>query len=209
MPRYDLTFVPGAAGLGSFWDPVRQQLPSEWRTRSLDLPGLGPVPPRPEVQSYLQLADYVAGAIDRPTALIAQSMGAYVALELTLRHPQLVRQLVLTVAAAGVDMARHGSFDWRPEARLGKPNQAAWTFAPVADLSAELHRITLPVLLIWATRDRISPLGVAEQLVAQLPRARLVTFDSDDHWVARVRAAETAQAIRDFLLENAARSSAG
>jgi pimeloyl-ACP methyl ester carboxylesterase len=201
MPSFDLTFVPGAAGLGSFWDPIRQQLPSGWRTRSLDLPGLGPVPPRAEVQSYLQLTDYVATMIERRGVLIGQSMGGYVSLELTLRYPQLVSHLVLTVAAAGVDMARHGTFDWRPEARLEKPNQAAWTFAPVADLSAELHRISVPVLLIWATRDRISPLGVAEQLAAQLPRARLVSFDSADHWVARTRAPEAAQAIRDFLLE--------
>jgi pimeloyl-ACP methyl ester carboxylesterase len=75
----------------------------------------------------------------------------------------------------------------------------------VADLSAELHRISVPVLLIWATRDRISPLGVAEQLAAQLPRARLVSFDSDDHWVARARAAEAARAIREFLLETGER----
>jgi pimeloyl-[acyl-carrier protein] methyl ester esterase len=204
MQSFDVSFIPGAAGLGSFWDPVRQELPGNWRSASFDLPGLGPVPPHTDVQSYAQLADYVARAIERRSVLVGQSMGGYVALELTLRYPQLVSHLVLTVAAGGVDMARHATRDWRPQARIENPGRAAWTLAPVADLAAELHRIEVPVLLIWATRDPISPLGVAEQLAAQLPRARLVTFDSDDHWVARARAAETARFIRDFLLEDGA-----
>jgi len=59
------------------------------------------------------------------------------------------------------------------------------------------------VLLIWATRDLLSPLGVARQLVEQLPNARLVSIDSDHHWVARAQAPDTARAIHDFLLESA------
>lgn len=200
MP-FELTFVPGAAGLGSFWDPVRQQLPSGWRTRSVDLPGLGPVPPRSDVQSYLDLVDFVASGMSGRHVLVGQSMGGYISLELALRYPERVSHLVLTVATGGVDMARHGTRDWRTQARLENPERAAWTLGPARDLSAELHRITVPVLLIWATRDPISPLGVGQQLAAELPDARLVTFDSDDHWVARAEAVATAAAIRSFLLE--------
>ena len=201
MRDIDLTFVPGAAGLGAFWDPIRERLPNAWRSRSFDLPGLGPVPPHPDVASYSQLVDHVAGKIPGPTALIGQSMGGYLSLELTLRHPQLVTCLTLVVAAGGVDMTRHGAHDWRPEARLEQPPRPEWVYSPTPDLSAQLHRIDIPVLLIWATRDAISPLGVAEQLAAQLPRARLVTLDTDDHWVARRFADETARAIHDFVLE--------
>lgn len=208
MHSFELTFVPGAAGLGAFWDPVRHALPSEWRSRTFDLPGLGPVPGREDVQSYAQLADYVARHIARRTVLVGQSMGAYVSLDLTLRYPHLVSHLVLTVAAGGVDMARHGTRDWRPQARSENPGRAEWTLAPSADLTAQLHRIDVPVLLIWATQDPISPLGVAEELAARIPRASLVTFSSGDHWVARARAAETAQLIRDFLLESGARGGA-
>jgi pimeloyl-ACP methyl ester carboxylesterase len=55
------------------------------------------------------------------------------------------------------------------------------------------------VLLVWATRDPISPLSIAEQLQAGLPDARLITFDTDDHWVARRFPEETAQAIRELV----------
>jgi pimeloyl-ACP methyl ester carboxylesterase len=195
----DLTFVPGAAGLASFWNPIIERLPAGWMTRSFDLPGLGPVPPSPDVQSYDDLARRVASGIPTPTVLVGQSMGGYIALKLALARPELVRRLVLVVAAAGVDMARHGAHDWRTSITDETPAWPSWALAPVDDLSAELHRIEVPALLIWATRDVLSPLGVAHELAARLPRATLVTFDSDDHWVARRFADETAAALRGWL----------
>jgi pimeloyl-ACP methyl ester carboxylesterase len=199
MRDVDVTFVPGAAGLGAFWDPVAQRLPSAWRKRCLDLPGLGSVPSRPDVQSYSDLADYVAGALDGPTVLVGHSMGGFVSLQLVLRYPALVRRLVLVVAAGGVDMASHGALDWRVRDREEEPRRAAWARAETPDLSSDLHRITVPVLLIWATRDALSPLGVAHQLARELPDARLLTFDTDDHWLARRFADQTAAAIREWI----------
>jgi pimeloyl-ACP methyl ester carboxylesterase len=199
MARVDLTFVPGAAGLASFWNPIIERLPAGWTARSFDLPGLGPVPPSPHVQSYDDLARHVASGIPTPTVLVGQSMGGYIALKLALARPELVRRLVLVVAAAGVDMARHGAHDWRTSTADQATAWTSWALAPPEDLSAELHRIEVPVLLIWATRDVLSPLGVARELAARLPRASLVTFDSDDHWVARRFADETAAALREWL----------
>jgi pimeloyl-ACP methyl ester carboxylesterase len=192
--------VPGAAGLGSFWNPIIERLPADWNKRSFDLPGLGPVPSSPDVQSYDDLVRHVASAIPAPTVLIGQSMGGYIALKLALARPELVRGLVLVVAAAGVDMARHGARDWRTNDRAENPARAAWVLAPPDDLSSQLQRIEVPVLLVWATRDALSPIGVAHELAARLPRARLVTFDTDDHWVARRFADETAAALREWLL---------
>jgi pimeloyl-ACP methyl ester carboxylesterase len=197
-PSPRITLIPGAAGLATFWDPIREHLPSSWQQYSFDLPGFGPVPADPSHQSYEQLVDWIARGLAGPGVVAGQSMGGYVALQLALRHPELVTHLVLLVAAAGVDMARHGARDWRPESRSNGANPA-WTFAPLPDLSSELGRISIPVLLVWATRDAISPLGVAQQLQAELPNARLVTFDTDDHWVGRRFAAETALAIQTLV----------
>jgi hypothetical protein len=55
----------------------------------------------------------------------------------------------------------------------------------VPDLTDRLDEICVPVLLIWAVRDVLSPISVGRTLEARLRRASLVTFDSDDHWVAR------------------------
>jgi pimeloyl-ACP methyl ester carboxylesterase len=194
-----VTFVPGAAGLASFWAPVVERLPATWHTQLVDLPGLGPVPPHPDVSSYEDLVDYVARAIGVPTVLVGQSMGGFIALRLALRYPHLVTHLVLVVAAGGVDMTGHGASDWRHDYGTTYPRAQAWARGPVPDLTEELGAIRIPVLLVWATRDAISPLSVAHTFASRIPGASLVTFDSDDHWVARQCADEMAAAVREFV----------
>ncbi len=107
-----VVLLPGAAGTASFWEPIIERLPAPWHVHAIDLPGLGSVPALPDVRSYDDLVDYVARAITAPTAVVAQSMGAYVALQLTLRYPRLVTHLVLVAATGGIDVARHGASEW-------------------------------------------------------------------------------------------------
>jgi poly(3-hydroxyoctanoate) depolymerase len=195
-PETVATFVPGAAGLGSFWSPVIQRLPPSWRAGLVDLPGLGSVPPHPDVSSYDGLVEHVAAAVSAPTVLVGQSMGGFVALQLALRHPQLVTHLVLVVATGGVDMAACGARDWRPDYFASYPQAQNWARDAVPDLTDQLKTITIPVLLLWATRDALSPLSVARAFATEIPHARLVTFETDDHWVASRYPDETANAIR-------------
>jgi poly(3-hydroxyoctanoate) depolymerase len=197
MTAINVMLIPGAAGLASFWDPIRELLPSSWQQQTLDLPGFGPVPADPAIDSYVALVDHIAATMVAPGVVAGQSMGGYLALQLALRHPALVTHLVLIVAAAGVDMHGHGARDWR--ANYGSGQNPAWIFEPRADLTPQLSQIRVPVLLIWATRDAISPLSVGQQLERALPDARLLTFDSDDHWVARRHALETARAITELV----------
>jgi poly(3-hydroxyoctanoate) depolymerase len=190
---------PGAAGAASFWAPIIERLPTAWHVQAIDLPGLGSVPAQPDVRGYDDLADYVARAIAAPAAVVAQSMGAYVALQLALRHPQLVTHLVLVAATSGVDVAAHGAADWRWNYAAAYPHAPDWARAQVPDLSNRLSRVAVPVLLIWPTRDALRPLSVAQALTLMIPSTSLVTFPSDDHWVVRRFADESAAAIRSFI----------
>ena len=184
--------MPGAAGLGGFWSPVIERLPPTWRTRAVDLPGLGTVPPHPAVTGYDSLVDHVARAVSAPTVLVGQSMGGFVALQLALRYPQLVTHLVLVVTTGGVDMAACGASDWRAEYCAAYPGTALGTRVP--DLTDQLRTLTIPVLLLWATHDILSPLSVARTTATRIAPARLVTFETDDHRVARRYPDETARA---------------
>ena len=189
------TFVPGAAGQGSFWSPVAAQLPPTWQHQLIDLPGLGSVPAHPTVASYHDLVDFVAASIPTPTVLVAQSMGSFIALELALQYPELVTHLVLVAVTGGIDMSVHRATDWRASYAISYPSAQPWARDRVPDLSHRFQEIAVPVLLVWATRDPLSPLSVAKTLKSRIPGASLRTFDTDDHWLARVHAEEVAAAI--------------
>jgi poly(3-hydroxyoctanoate) depolymerase len=176
-----------------------ERLPRTWRAQLLDLPGLGSVPPDPAVSSYEELIDYVARRITAPTILVGQSMGGFIALELALRYPNLVTHLALVVVTGGVNMANHGALDWRQDYMATHQQAQPWACAPVPDLIEEVGAIEIPTLLVWAARDVLSPLSVAHALAAKIRNASLVTFDSDDHWVARTHPDETAAALREFI----------
>jgi pimeloyl-ACP methyl ester carboxylesterase len=195
----DVVLLPGAAGAGAFWAPLIERLPGDWHARSIDLPGLGSVPAQPGVDSYDELVDYVARTITGPTVVVAQSMGTYIALQLTLRYSHLVTHLILVAATGGVDIVGSGATDWRQEYTAAYPHARRWACASVADLTGRLHEISIPVLLLWPTRDALSPLSVAHNMASKLARAALVTFDSDDHWIVRRFPGESAAAIQLFI----------
>ncbi len=194
-----VVFLPGAAGASTFWRPVVERLPTTWQIHALDLPGLGSVPAHPDVSSYDDLVAFVADTILTPTVVVAQSMGAYVALRLALRNPTLVTHLVLVAATSGIDVASYGAVDWREEYANEYPDTRTWALSRPRDLSEELGAIAIPVLLIWPTNDDLSPLAVAHALACRIPTTSLVTFESDDHWVVHRFPDETATAIRAFV----------
>jgi pimeloyl-ACP methyl ester carboxylesterase len=201
MNGTQVLFLPGAAGAGAFWTPIVERLPKACRAEVLDLPGLGSVPARGDVAGYDDLVGYVARRIDVPTTLVAQSMGAYVAIELALRYPRAVTRLVLAAATGGVDMAMHGAAEWRDDYRQAFPHAEAWALASVPDLTARVPDINIPVLLLWATADALSPMSVAHALASRIRTARLMVFHSENHWFVHDFADEIATAIRLFATD--------
>lgn len=195
-------FLPGTSGCGrEFWEPVASELPAHEHV-FVDYPGLGGTPSSTDVDSYDDLVNMVIELLDgEPSVLVAQSMGGYVAVQVAMRAPGLVTHLVLAVTSGGVDAQRLGIADWRPRSRAAHPDAPSWVYAPTVDLSPRLGEIRQPTLLLWATDDAISPLAVGQELRRLLPNSRLVTYDCDDHWVARIHATEVAAEIKVLLTE--------
>lgn len=192
-------FLPGVSGAGRFWQPVADALPAGWEKRQLDWPGLGDIPASSRVESFEDLTALVVAELDRPAVIVAQSMGGVIAVKVALRTPASVTGLILCATSGGADVSKFDAADWRPGYRASYPNAPAWLYEPLPDMSERLGELTIPTLLIWPTRDPISPLAVGQHLAQVLPNATLVSFDSDDHWVARSRAQEVAQAIKTYL----------
>jgi 3-oxoadipate enol-lactonase len=95
-------------GIGAKRQGWYKQLPvlgSHFRTLALDYRDVGDSDAASGPYSIGDLADDTAGLVDAlgigQAALVGISMGGFVALELTLRRPELVEKLVLVVTSAG------------------------------------------------------------------------------------------------------------
>lgn len=87
----------------------------------------------------------------------------------------------------GVDAAGHALLRTlrKDMFRYGEPDATALAAGLAmlrdADLRPVLPRITCPVQIIQGTRDRLTPMGAAEYLVAHLPHARLARVAHAGH----------------------------
>lgn len=193
-------FLPGASGDGRFWRPLAERLSYPGEVVLLDWPGLGAVPPTPEVTGFADLMRMTLALMDRPVDLVAQSMGGVVAVQAALERPGAVRRLVLSVTSGGVDTGRFGAADWRADYAREYPAAARWIRELRLDLADRIPSIRAPALLVWSDADPISPLRVGEYLARLLPRAELVVVPGAGHMFARDRAAEVAPHVARHLL---------
>src|SRR5262245_53802296 len=197
-PSRRVLFLPWASGDGRFWRPVADRLPSAEKTL-LDWPGLGDVPPQPEIRGFDDLAALALGHMDQEVDLVSQSMGGVVAVLAALARPEAVGRLVLTATSGGVRLPDAGLHDWRQEYRREFPRAAPWATEYRVDLTDRIPSIRCPTLLLWSDADPISPLAVGEDLARRLPDARLVVVRDAGHMFARDRAAEVAPHIARHL----------
>ena len=190
-----LLFLPGASGDTAFWRPLEQRLACPAERRHLGWPGFGDTPPRPGVDGFDGLLALVLEPLDRPCALIAQSMGGVLALRAALARPRWVTHLVLCATSGGLPMAALGAADWRAGLRTSLSKLPDWFTKETTDLSGRLPEVGAATLLLWGDADPFSPVAVGERLVRRLPRARLEVIKGGDHDLGRNHAGQLAPLI--------------
>jgi pimeloyl-ACP methyl ester carboxylesterase len=92
-----VVFVHGLFGQGKNWTTIAKGLSGDHRVTLLDLPNHGHSPWTDRVD-YVDMARMVADELrsfGEPVTLVGHSMGGKVAMQVALRHPELLRALVV------------------------------------------------------------------------------------------------------------------
>ncbi len=195
-----LLFLPGASGNAGFWLPLARQLRHPAERIHLGWPGFGDTPPDPEVNGFDDLLALVLARLDRPSALIAQSMGGVLALRAALTRPERITHLVLCATSGGLPVAALGAEDWRAAFQAAHPQWPDWFATDRTDLTDRLPALSQPVLLLWGEVDPLSPVTVGKRLEALLPNARLQVIQGGDHDLGLLQAERVAPLIDAHLL---------
>jgi pimeloyl-ACP methyl ester carboxylesterase len=177
----NVLFLPGMSGDGGFWKGVGGLLPASWTKRYLDWPGLGRQPASPDVNGFADLLALAEAALDRPSAIVAQSMGGIIATQLALKHPQLVTHLVLVATSGGMNVSALGAADWREDFVKAFPGTPAWALNERPDLGRQFAEVAAPTLLVWGDEDPISPVAVGQHLATTMPKAELHVIRGGTH----------------------------
>lgn len=199
MSSTHVLFLPGGGGAPEFWHPLGAVLPTDWRKTYLSWPGLGQQPYDATIQSFDDLVSLAEKEIDGPTVLVAQSLGGVVGVRLALKHSTKITHFVLAAASGGVDIASLGGEDWRPAYLNSFPDGARWITDEKPDHTKEISAISCPTLLLWGSKDAISPISVGKHFLSLLPNAQLHVVEGGDHSFARDKAVEIAPIVKGFL----------
>jgi pimeloyl-ACP methyl ester carboxylesterase len=169
-------------------------------------------------------------------------MGGLIAQELALRHPDLVRSLVLGCTSPGGSQAipmeapalqmlgtrsarspREAAENAVPfvyaddtpphliaediDVRMERPTGAPGYLGQLGAVrdyqgsASRLHTLTVPVLVVHGTADRLVPPANADLLTRSIPGARLAMLDGAGHVFVTDRTTETVRLLTQFLDE--------
>jgi pimeloyl-ACP methyl ester carboxylesterase len=182
--------------------------------RSARLPGRPTVPRLAEtLEAWLD-----AAGLERPDALVANSFGCQLAVELAVRRPERVARLVLVgptvdprarslvrqAARLAVDLPREPVALWAVQAldyslHVAKTGVAAFVEMVRDEVETKLAEVIAPALVVRGARDPIAPHAWAAEIAARLPRGRLVEIPRAAHAANYSAPDALARLVRDFL----------
>jgi pimeloyl-ACP methyl ester carboxylesterase len=210
-----LVLIPGLATDVSEYGSIIAGLSRGYKVIALDNRGAGRTD-KPDVPYSIEMmADDTAGllaalSIER-AHIVGTSMGGRIALALALRHPTLVRSLVLVSTSAKMPPP-----NWRRRLLLDvvqrmpllrgsrKYPQPYYAFAHQREASRSydctdrLGEIHVPTLILHGRGDRIAPYRLAEEMHAGIPRSKVIAF-SGGHVFFFLRPQQFIEAVSAFL----------
>lgn len=151
-----------------------------------------------------------AGGFPEPVALCGLSLGAVLALDYAIRHPERLCKLVLIAPQYRMPRMllrlQNTAFRLMPErafagAGMGKKEIIRLTSSMIPlDFRGKLDRVTCPTLILWGERDTANR-RAAKELSRLIPQAAAQEMPGAGHEVNRDASRELAAAIRAFCKE--------
>lgn len=161
----------GIGGRASLWAPTVAALAPR-PVIAMDMPGYDGT--RPALTSFPELADAAAALLDGPADVVGHSLGGMIALELALRHPALVRRLVI-VASSPAFGSRDPAFREAFLAARQKPLDEGQGMAGVA--AALVPTMLGPAADPSAAPAAIAAMASVDQAAYRATLATLTGFD--------------------------------
>jgi pimeloyl-ACP methyl ester carboxylesterase len=171
---------------------------------------------KPDIPYSIEMmADDTAGLLDglkiSRAHIMGISLGGRIAIALTLKHPELVKSLILVSTGAKVPntLGRRLIFLLleipRRVGALGKkypqPYYAYLRQRRASrdyDATDRLHEIRAPTLVLHGKKDRFAPYGLAEKMHAEIAGSKMITFKSG-HMFFFWRQKEFLSVVEEFL----------
>lgn len=226
--RLPVILVHGLGMSSRYMIPLAEHLAPHLRVYAPDLPGFGLSDKPPQALTVRQLADALAAwmqalGLER-AALVGNSLGCEVLVELALVHPQVVDRLVLQgptpdPEARGIARQIAGFFLIAPFERWS----LAWvaltdyarsgirrylqTLRSMVDnhIGKKALWVYQPTLVVWGTRDYIVPYAFVTSLATSLPRGTLAVIPSAAHGINYSHPEAFTAALLPFLLASRTR----
>jgi pimeloyl-ACP methyl ester carboxylesterase len=217
-----VVFVHGLAVSHRYMVPTARRLAAHHPVYLPDLPGFGLSPEPGWNLSLAEHADHLAGWLDAvalgQVALVANSFGCQVAVDLAVRHPGRVRSMVLVgpTTDRGARTAVRQLARWLRDVRHEDLRQARILARDVWDagvgrvaatfrgsledqIEAKLPQVAAPTLVVRGSLDPVVPQGWAETVTRLLPSAELVVVPGAPHNVNYGAADRLSLIVRSFL----------
>lgn len=216
-----VVLVHGIGVSSRYMVPVARELARTVSAYAVDLPGFGRSEKPRHALDVAELADMLAAWLDAAgldrVALLANSFGCQVAVELATRNPERVSHLILT----GPTIDRHAR---RPLPQIGRWIRSAFhdrfplhlvvaldtaaagpartwrTFRHALrdPVEAKLPAVSTPTLVVRGANDPIAPQRWVAEFAASLPDGGLTVVPAAGHALNWSRPSELAALVRDF-----------
>ena len=204
-----LLILHGWGQSSQFWQEILANIPENYTGLAVDLPAFGgtsPLPGKPQVSDYSEFVKNLIKKLELNNVfLLGHSFGGQIAVDFSLRYPQLLKHLTLLSPAAirndQPSLKSRLARRVRPLVKKLSPQIYQYLLSLTAssdyfqssehqrellkhilhlDFSDKISSIKTPTSIIWGTEDHVIP-NRGKFLAENIPNSKLFVLYGSDH----------------------------